>query len=68
MISILGPCWRSRGRAVRVSCRVRTQNVMPDTIGKMVARVLAEQAAALELGALVTIDQQAARVRVLPIL
>jgi hypothetical protein len=41
---------------------------MPDAIGKMVARVLAEQAAALELGALVTIDQQAARVRVLPIL
>ena len=46
---------------------MRAQNVSPDAIGDMVARVLSEQAAALESGALVTVEPYAARVRVLPI-
>ncbi len=47
--------------------QVRAQNVSPDAIGDMVARVLSEQASALESGALVTVEPYAARVRVLPI-
>lgn len=56
---------RARGPSV---VQVRTQNVLPEAIGEMVVRVLTEQAAALESGALVTVDERAARVRVLPIL
>jgi len=56
---------RARGPSV---VQVRAQNVLPEAIGKLVARVLIEHAAALESGALVTVDQHAARVRVLPIL
>ena len=55
---------RARGPSV---VQVRAQNVLPDAIGDMVARVLTEHAAALESGALVTVDKQAARVRVLPL-
>jgi hypothetical protein len=47
--------------------QVRVQNLLPEAIGGVVARVLREHAAALEAGALVTVDQLAARVRVLPI-
>jgi predicted nuclease of predicted toxin-antitoxin system len=47
--------------------QVRAQSVLPEAIGGLVARVLADHAAALESGALVTVDQHAARVRVLPI-
>ena len=47
--------------------QVRAQNVLPDAIGVLVARVLNEQAAALMSGALVTVEPHAARVRVLPI-
>lgn len=47
--------------------QVRAQNVLPDAIGDLVVRVLTEQAAALESGALVTVDPNAARVRLLPI-
>jgi len=46
---------------------VRAQNVLPDAIGDLVVRVLTEQAAALESGALVTVEPYAARVRVLPV-
>lgn len=48
--------------------QVRAQNVMPEAIGDMVVHVLTGHVAALESGALVTVDQHAARVRVLPIL
>jgi predicted nuclease of predicted toxin-antitoxin system len=47
--------------------QVRAQNVLPDAIGDLVVRVVTEQAAALESGALVTVEPYAARVRVLPI-
>jgi predicted nuclease of predicted toxin-antitoxin system len=56
---------RARGPSV---VQVRGQNVLPDAIGEMVVRVLTEHAAALESGVLITVDQHAARVRVLPIL
>jgi predicted nuclease of predicted toxin-antitoxin system len=56
---------RARGPSV---VQVRAQNVLPEAIGDMVVRVLTEHVAALESGALVTVDQHAARVRVLPIL
>jgi hypothetical protein len=46
---------------------VRTQNVLPVTIGNLVVRVLTEHGASLEAGALVTVDERAARVRILPI-
>ncbi len=47
--------------------QVRAQNVLPDAIADLVANVLTGQAAALEAGALVTVEPYAARVRVLPI-
>jgi predicted nuclease of predicted toxin-antitoxin system len=47
---------------------VRAQNVLPDAIGDLVVRVLTDQAAALESGALVTVEPYATRVRVLPII
>jgi predicted nuclease of predicted toxin-antitoxin system len=55
---------RARGPSV---IQVRAQDVSPDAIGDLVARVLAEHAAALESGALLTVEPYAARVRVLPI-
>jgi predicted nuclease of predicted toxin-antitoxin system len=47
--------------------QVRTQDVFPDSLGAQVVRVLLEQTHALEGGAIVTIDEIAARVRILPI-
>jgi predicted nuclease of predicted toxin-antitoxin system len=47
--------------------QVRTQDVFPESLGVQVVRVLTEQSDALESGAIVTIDEIAARVRVLPI-
>jgi predicted nuclease of predicted toxin-antitoxin system len=47
--------------------QVRTQDVLPDAIGTDVVRVLQEHQAALDRGAIVTIDELNARVRVLPI-
>ena len=55
---------RARGPSV---IQVRAQDVSPDAIGDLVARVLAEHAATLESGALVTVEPYAERVRVLPI-
>lgn len=46
---------------------VRTQDVLPDAIGAEVVRVLRAHEAALEKGAIVTLDELAARVRILPI-
>jgi len=47
--------------------QVRTQSVLPESIGADVVRVLDTHATALEAGAIVTIDELGARVRVLPI-
>jgi predicted nuclease of predicted toxin-antitoxin system len=47
--------------------QVRTQDVFPESLGAQVVRVLTEQRDALESGAIVTIDEIAARVRSLPI-
>jgi predicted nuclease of predicted toxin-antitoxin system len=55
---------RAQGPSV---IQVRAQNVLPDAIGDLVAHVLIDQAAALESGALVTVEPNAARVRLLPI-
>lgn len=47
--------------------QVRTQDVLPDTIGSDVVNVLRSQATALEQGAIISLDQVRSRVRVLPI-
>ena len=47
--------------------QVRTQDVLPDAMGKDVLGVLREQSQALEEGAIVTLDKVSARVRILPI-
>jgi predicted nuclease of predicted toxin-antitoxin system len=47
--------------------QVRTQDVLPDAIGRDVVRLLRTYAPALERGAIVTIDKIRSRVRVLPI-
>ena len=47
--------------------QVRTQDVLPDVMGNEVADVLREQAQALEVGAIITLDKLSARVRILPI-
>jgi len=47
--------------------QMRTQDVLPEAIGRDVVQVLRAHAAALEDGAIVTIDNVTSRVRVLPI-
>lgn len=47
--------------------QVRTQDVFPESLGAQVVTVLLEQSDALESGAIITIDEIAARVRILPI-
>jgi predicted nuclease of predicted toxin-antitoxin system len=47
--------------------QVRTHDVLPDTIAALVLSVLADHAEALLRGALVSVDETSARVRVLPI-
>jgi len=47
--------------------QIRTQDVLPDTIGSDVVRVLRDHSTALEQGAIVSIDELASRVRVLPV-
>jgi predicted nuclease of predicted toxin-antitoxin system len=47
--------------------QVRTQDVLPEAVGADVVRVLREHAAALDQGAIVSLDELASRVRVLPI-
>ncbi len=48
--------------------QVRTQDVLPDgTIGFAVVRVLHDQRAALEEGAIISLDEITSRLRVLPI-
>lgn len=47
--------------------QVRARDVFPEGIGAQVVRVLAEQDEALRSGAIITIDEIAARVRILPL-
>jgi predicted nuclease of predicted toxin-antitoxin system len=56
----------SRGAGPSV-IQVRTQDVMPETIGRNVVRVLRLCATEIEKGAVVSIDKVGSRVRILPI-
>ncbi len=47
--------------------QVRTHDVMPRTLLPTLARVLRQHQTALESGALITLDETRARVRILPI-
>jgi predicted nuclease of predicted toxin-antitoxin system len=47
--------------------QVRTQDVLPDTVGPGIVRVLRNHGTALDQGAIVTVDELTSRVRVLPI-
>ena len=47
--------------------QVRTQNVFPEAIGRIVLNALRSHEEALASGALVTVDERAARLRLLPI-
>ncbi len=47
--------------------QVRTQDVTPEAIGSVVIAALAKHADSIDRGALLSIQDQAARVRVLPI-
>jgi predicted nuclease of predicted toxin-antitoxin system len=47
--------------------QVRTQDVMPATLGDTLTRILRRYEAALEKGALITVDEAKSRVRILPI-
>lgn len=46
--------------------QVRTQDVFPEILGERLVRVLREYEIVLEKGALVTVDEEKERVRVLP--
>ena len=47
--------------------QLRGQEVLPEAVGKDVARVLRMRTPEIEAGAIVTIDKISSRVRVLPI-
>jgi predicted nuclease of predicted toxin-antitoxin system len=47
--------------------QIRTHDVLPDAIGKLVLEVLEDHAEALERGSLVSVDEASARLRILPI-
>lgn len=47
--------------------QVRTHDITPSRLGPLVVATIHEHAAALEAGALITIDEGRARVRILPI-
>jgi predicted nuclease of predicted toxin-antitoxin system len=47
--------------------QVRTQDVLPESIGEHVVEVLRTHGPALDRGAVVTIDETSSRVRILPI-
>lgn len=46
--------------------QVRTQNIMPQSLGPRMIRVLENYESVLEKGALITIDERSSRVRILP--
>lgn len=47
--------------------QVRAQNVLPDAIGEDIVSVLREHTEVLADGAIVTVDEVASRVRILPV-
>jgi predicted nuclease of predicted toxin-antitoxin system len=47
--------------------QIRTQDVLPSAIGRLVIRVLQQHEAALTQGALVSVDDLRARIRILPL-
>jgi len=47
--------------------QIRTQNILPEAIGTMVIAALKQYQNELELGAIITIEPQRARVRILPL-
>jgi predicted nuclease of predicted toxin-antitoxin system len=47
--------------------QVRTEDVLPDELAETLLSVLSEHGTALEQGALVMVDKQRARIRILPI-
>ena len=51
----------------RAVVQIRTQDVLPDALGPHLVRVLEQHRAALEEGAIVSMDELVSRVRVLPI-
>jgi len=46
--------------------QVRTQDIMPQKLGKKLVQILRQYESELESGALVTIDEVRARIRILP--
>lgn len=47
--------------------QIRTQNILPEGIGTLVITVLEQYQRELEQGAIITIDPQRARMRILPL-
>jgi predicted nuclease of predicted toxin-antitoxin system len=47
--------------------QIRTHDVLPDAIAGLVLAVMRDHAVAIEQGALVSVDEASARVRILPI-
>jgi predicted nuclease of predicted toxin-antitoxin system len=47
--------------------QVRTQDVLPESLGNTILLVLSEHRAALESGAIITVDPGRSRARILPI-
>jgi predicted nuclease of predicted toxin-antitoxin system len=47
--------------------QVRTQDVLPSAIGSLIIKVLQDFEVALTKGALISIDERRARVRILPL-
>ena len=62
--SVLLASTRQTGPSV---LQVRTHNLLPDAIGALVCSILADHAAAFQQGALASVDEASARVRILPI-
>lgn len=46
--------------------QVRTQDVFPEVLGERLVKVLREHQSVLEKGALLTVDEEKSRIRVLP--
>jgi hypothetical protein len=60
-------CSSSEFRARLVARHTRAQNVLPSAIGESVVGVLRSHEAAIQKGAIVTVDVVSSRVRLLPI-
>lgn len=47
--------------------QVRTQDILPSSLGNIVISVMRDNASALERGALIVVDEARARIRILPL-